>query len=428
MMKQYTFHPAPNCHPDRQYAPYNPAAFIPAYPSYNANNSNNKRHSVQNYTGIYNGFANDRTGGSKPTRPTSYMPPASNGQYYQAYRVNARRPSITTIPPAPTRPPPPPPPRQSSPPAQNNGPAKSKHLRRLSPLVIPASASPPPIFLKPEPPRMPPPQQQQQYRPYQVQPPSTHTLPQQHSKPPPLLRPSPQRPPPRPASAEIESFLYQNPCMLPPMLPSPTTPLSTADTRPRYSLPALPSNAAPQLRRSKASRRASHVVTPRRVSAGPWPLSAEPIIDDEAISLVRKFSFEETRSSATEERKALLVDVGAPPLRGGSEGSTTSGEWGSEQEAVTPVDEVGETPAEYRMQQADALRELLGLVLEDEGEVEGVVGEFGFGGDEGGKGEGVVSVVGAGDEEVREMVARGLGRFSAEAYLAEIDEMKGVFV
>lgn len=242
------------------------------------------------------------------------------------------------------------------------------------------------------------------------------------------MRPVPQRPPPRPASAEIESFLYQNPCMLPPMLPSPTTPLSTADTRPRYSLPPLPSNAAPQLRRSKASRRASHVVTPRRVSAGPWPLSAEPIVDiDEAISLVRKFSFEETRSSVTEERKALLVDVGTPPLRGGSEGGS-SWEGGSEQEAVTPVDEVGETPAEYRMQQADALRELLGLVLEDEGEVEGAVGEFGLGADEGGKGEGVVSVVGAGDEEEREMVARGLGRFSAEAYLAEIDEMKGVFV
>lgn len=450
-MKQYTFHPAPNCHPDRQYAPYNPAAFIPTYPSYNSNNSNNsnnKRHSVQNYTGIYNGFANsDRNGGNKPTRPTSYMPPPSSGQYYQAYRVNARRPSITTIPPAPTRPPPPPP-RQSNP-APNPEAAKSKHLRRLSPLVIPASASPPPIFLKPEPPRMPPPpqqqQQQQQYRPYQVQPPPSNTLPQQHPRPPPpLLRPSPQRPPPRPASAEIESFLYQNPCMLPPMLPSPSTdhhllpttanktPLTVSPLdRPRYSLPPLPSNAAPQLRRSKASRRASRtsaVVTPRRVSAGPWPLSAEPIVD-EAISLVRKFSFEETRSSATEERKAMLVDVGAPPLRGGSVGGS-SWEGGSEQEAVTPLEEdwVGETPAEYRMQQADALRELLGLVLEDEGEVEGVVGEFGYGEIEGGKGEGVVSVGVVGEEEEREMMARGLGRFSAEAYLAEIDEMKGVFV
>lgn len=423
MMKQYTFHPAPNCHPDRQYAPYNPAAFIPAYTSYNPNNnnSNNKRHSVQNYTGIYNGFANnDQNGGNKTTRPTSYMPPASNGEHYQAYRVNTRQPSMTTIPSAPTRPPPPPPPRQSNP-SQNPGPAKSKHLRRLSPLVIPSSASPPPIFLKPEPPRMPPPPQQHQYRPYQVQPPPSHPLPQQHPRPPPLMRPSPQqRPPPRPAaSAEIESFLYQNPCMLPPMLPSPTTPLTaTDDNRPRYSLPPLPSNATPQLRRSKASRRASRVVTPRRVSAGPWP-----IVDEvSAISLVRKFSFEETRSSATEERKALLVDVG-PLLRGGSEGGSTSEEGGSEQEAVTPVDEVGETPAEYRMQQADALRELLGLVLEDEGEVEGVVGEFGYGEIEGGKGEGVVR-----DEEEREMVARGLGRFSAEAYLAEIDEMKGVFV
>lgn len=438
MMKQYTFHPAPNCHPDRQYAPYNPAAFIPAYTSYNPNNnnSNNKRHSVQNYTGIYNGFANnDQNGGNKTTRPTSYMPPASNGQHYQAYRINTRQPSMTTIPSAPTRPPPPPPPRQSSP-SQNPGPAKPKHLRRLSPLVIPASASPPPIFLKPEPPRMPPPQQQQQqqqqYRPYQVQPPPSHTLPH-HPRPRPLMRPSPQqRPPPRPASAEIESFLYQNPCMLPPMLPSPTTPLTAADdNRPRYSLPPLPSNAAPQLRRSKASRRASRVVTPRRVSAGPWPLSAEPIVD-EAISLVRKFSFEETRSSATEERKALLVDVVPLPLRGGSEGGSTSEEGGSEQEAVTPVDEeeeVGwETPAEYRMQQADALRELLGLVLGDEGAVEGVVGEFGYLGEEGGKGEGVVSFGVVRDEEEREMVARGLGRFSAEAYLAEIDEMKGVFV
>ncbi|KAK0745598.1 hypothetical protein B0T18DRAFT_428722 [Schizothecium vesticola] len=286
MMKQYTFHPAPNCHPDRQYAPYNPAAFIPAYTSYNPNNSNNKRHSVQNYTGIYNGFGNDgRVGGNKPARPTSHMPPASNGQYYQAYHADIRRPSMTTT-----------------------------------------------------------------------------------------------------------------------------------------------------LRRSKASRRASRtsVVTPRRVSAGPWPLSANPTIyDDEVVAptpLLRKFSFdEETTRSVTEERRALLEDVGAP-RRGGSEGSSEDG--GSEQEAVTPVDDggVGETPAEYRRQQADALRELLGLVLEDDGEVEGVVVEFGYVGEEGGKGgEGVVSVEVVRDGEEREMMAKGLGRFSAEEYLAEVEGMKGVF-
>ncbi|KAK1829576.1 hypothetical protein QBC39DRAFT_126741 [Podospora conica] len=415
MIKQYSFHPAPNCHPDRQYAPYNPAAFNPSYTSYNPNNSNSKRHSVQNYTGIYNGIAsNDRNGGNRPARPTSHMPPASNGQYYQAYRVNMRRPSMTTIPPAPTRPPPPPP-RQSNP-EQSNGPTRPKHLRRLSPLVIPASASPPPIFLMPEPPRMPPPQHQ--YRAYQAQPPTT-TLPHQPqpvSRPPPLMRPEPQRPPPPPppgpASAEIESFLYQNPCMLPPM-PMPTTRPSPP---PRYSLPPLPTNAAPQLRRSKASRRTGHhsAITPRRVSAGPWSPPAHPTATADVAPLSRKFSFEATRTGvATEERRALLEDV--TPARGSSD----SEEGGSVQEAVTPVD--GETPAEYRRQQADALRGLLGLVVDDEGEVEGVMA--GFGHEVGGDLKG-----GVGGEEEREMVVRGLGRFSAEEYLAEVEGVKGIFV
>jgi hypothetical protein len=50
-------------------------------------------------------------------------------------------------------------------------------------------------------------------------------------------------------------------------------------------------------------------------------------------------------------------------------------------------------------------------------------------GEDGGKGgEGVVSVGVVGDEEERQMMARGLGRFSAEEYLAEVEGMKGVFL
>ena len=159
------------------------------------------------------------------------------------------------------------------------------------------------------------------------------------------------------------------------------------------------------------------------MSASPFSLSASAIADDDEITITRKFSFEglatESKADGSEQGLGGLLEAIDDVARmvgrhrhSGSEGSSVK----SEDEAVTPVD--AETPAEYRAQQAEALRGLLGLVLV-EGEDLGLAREEG-------------KVVAKGrtpwDEEEREMRVRGLGKFSADEYLDDLEVVRGVFV
>jgi len=141
---------------------------------------------------------------------------------------------------------------------------------------------------------------------------------------------------------------------------------------------------------------------------------------------LRRFSFEELPSAA-EERLSMggFLEASDSVARTVSVGSSGRSSVGSEDEAVTPVDL--QTPMEYRQQQADALRELLGLV--EAKDVERMVAEFGLGCGEELKDAAEVGVVEIGqvkaamgwNEDEGVMAARGLARLGAEDYLAETE-------